>query len=645
MKKIFTLSLFFCLTFGFAQQKLKKADKLFADLSYIEAAKAYEVYLADETKPTIQTLMNVADSYYYVHDNKSALKWYQKLYDIQGNSISPLYRMRYIQSLKGVRDYEKADLLTQQYLKNKGVQKDIFHYVAQKKYLDSLLTAPPIYKIYNLSVNSNKSDFGASFYGDKIVYASSRDTTKFTNKLYTWNEQPYLKLYISERNGVNGEITNGEIFLPEIESRYHQATTTFSKDQATVYYTTNILKKRNKLWNDKSGTNNFQIIKGTIKEGKIIKEVSLPFNSKDYSVGHPSLSADGKWLFFVSDMPGGYGETDIYVVEIYEDGEMSAPKNLGSTINTIGREMFPFFSEGVLYFSSEGNQGLGGLDIFESRLVGKLDFSEPKNLGPIINSNGDDFAFIIDSTNAYGYISSNRTMGKGDDDIYYFTKSDPICNQLVSGKVTDRAKKTGIALATVKVFDAFGKITNEASTNSDGTYQLTIPCNATYKVIASKENYTSEEKEVIATKELSKEIKEVNFELINLNDLIVIEDDKEKIKVNPIFFNYDKSDITTQAAEELDKVVFVMDKFPNIKIKIESHTDSRGSDSYNLKLSDARAKSTQRYILSKNIDSGRIESAIGYGETVLRNGCSNGVKCSEVEHAVNRRSDFIIIEK
>lgn len=628
----------------FSQSKLKKADKLFKELAYMDAAKAYDEYLENEKKPSIQTLKHAGDAYYHVDDNRNALKWYQKLYDIQGNTMSDDYFLKYIQSMKGVMDYDKADKLTREYLTKKDDKNQIERYLYQFKYNDSLSKTKPLYALKNLDINTNKSEFGTAFYGTQIIFASTKDTTKLTTNLYKWNNQPFLNLYVGERNVNDGNIYNDILFLKNVMTKYHEATATFSADLKTIYYTTNIVVNK-KLTLDESRTNNFHIIKGQIEEGKLIKPESVFFYSKNYSNGHPSLSEDGRWLFFASDMPGGFGETDLYVVQIAEDGTMGTPQNLGPTINTIGNELFPYFKNGILYFSSDGHYGWGDLDVYQSTFLGKMKFTTPKNLGSPINSNKDDFAYIVDSTDTFGYVSSNRALGKGDDDIYFFTKTKPECNQTISGKVTNVKSKAIIADATISVYDVFGTLILTTKTNSDGTYNFIVPCNTKVIIVASKANHSNEEKQV-ETKNVDKdEIKDINFELSNYDDLIVNDKGQEKIAINPIFFEYDKSNITPQAAAELDKVVFVMEKFPNVKIKIESHTDSRGKDSYNMKLSDDRAKSTQTYILSKGIDASRVESAIGFGESRLTNKCSNGVKCTEDEHFKNRRSDFIIVEK
>lgn len=644
MKKIFLLCLLCSFSAVVAQSKLKKADKLFKTYYYVDAAKAYDDYLETAKSPGTQTLKNAGDSYYHIDDMRNALKWYQRLYEVQGSTMDDTHFLRYAEALKGVGDYDKADIATKEYLMKKGDEKIIASYNYQKKQRDSMATQRSLYKVYNLDINSDKSDFGAAFYGDRVVYSSSKDTMQFKNKLYSWNKQPFLKLYVAERNAVTGALFNEKAFLPNAESKYHEATMAFSPDWKTVYYSTNIVRKK-KLVNDWEGTNNFQITRGTIEDEKLVKPEKLFFNNKDYSVGHPALSQDGKWLFFASDMPGGYGETDLYVSQVADDGTIGTPKNLGPKINTVGNDMFPSFTNGTLYFSSDGHFGWGGLDIYESKFYGDMKFSEPRNLGAPINSNKDDFSYIVDASDSYGYFSSNRAMGKGDDDLYYFTKEKAQCNQLVSGKVVNSKTKLPIADASVRVLNQVGDEVGVVATNALGMYTVTVPCNGKLKVTATKANHSTDQKDVSTNGTNGVETKDINFELSNYDDLIVKQGNTEKIDINPIFFDYDKSDITTQAASELDKVVFAMSRFPNIKIKIESHTDSRGKDAYNMKLSDDRAKSTQAYILSKGIDAARIQSAIGYGESRLTNKCKNGVKCTEAEHLANRRSDFIVIEK
>lgn len=645
-KKLLTIVMCLAVALATAQTKIKRADKFYKGYSFSEAAKLYDEALADKPNPGAETLMKAGDSHYNIGQKREALKYYQMLYDIQGSTMPQDYFIKYTESIKASLDYAKADKVTREYLSAKGDNALMAKYALQKKQMDSLAKEKPLYTIKTLDVNSNKSDFGTAFYGQKIVYASAKDTTKYDQKLYNWNQQPFLDLYVAERNVNDGTLLNVQPFLSDAMTKYHDATATFSPDLKTVYYTRNIVKNNKKLVNDKTGTNQFKIVRGAVSEdGKLGKLEDMQFNDNAYSTGHPAVSNDGKWLFFASDMPGGQGGSDIYVAEIDAAGTVGPAKNLGPTVNTPGEEMFPFLSNGMLYFASDGHFGWGGLDVYESKMSGAMSFSEPRNLGAPINSNKDDFALIVDPTDKFGYFSSNREMGKGDDDIYYFTKAPVPCDELVSGKVTDAKSKLPIAGATVSVTDLMDTAITSATTDNNGDYVVTVPCGKTYKIAATKANHSREEKQLEIGKKNGNQTKDVNFELTNYDDLITKKGDVEKITVNPIYFEYDKWNITALAEVELDKVVFAMTKFPNLKIKIESHTDSRGKDAYNMKLSDNRAKSTRDYIISKGIDASRIESAIGYGESRLTNRCKNGVKCSEAEHLANRRSDFIVIDK
>jgi len=633
IKKLLLILLLFCTAATFAQQKLHKADKLFAEFAYTEAAKLYEEYLADTKNPKQETIANTADSYYNTGKMASAVRWYDKLYELQKDAMDETRFRRYILSLRGEEHYEKADQLLWEYLDKKGSKKLKQKLITQKQYLDSLNKNLPVYKVENLAINTNKADFGTSFYGDKIVYASGKDSIKGHGRVYSWNEQPFLTLYVSDRDTTTGAFISEQKFLPKAQTNYHNAAPAFSPDLKTAYYSANNVTKSDRLENDAKGTNNIELIKGQVQDGELTLPESVPFNNKNYSVGQPAVSADGKWLYFVSDMPGGLGETDIYVTEIFSDSKLGTPKNLGPTVNTTGREMFPYINDEVLYFSSDGHYGLGGLDVFTSKKTGDTQFAEPQNIGKPINSNLDDFAYIVSKDGAFGYLSSNRAGGKGDDDIYYVTHANNApCGQLVTGRVIN--KKTGQPIEGVAVKAQVNGSGYTDTSKADGTYIITIPCGTEAVVEGKKPYYTTgkpnEKGEIVLSK---------------YDDLVVKEGDVEKVAINPIYFDFDKYYIRPQAAAELDKVVFVMQNFPDIVIKIESHTDSRGNDEYNMQLSDDRAKSTYSYIIAKGIAPERIESVKGYGESRLINKCSNGAECSEEDHQLNRRSDFIIVKK
>ncbi len=620
-------------------QSVNHANQLFEEMNYTEAAKVYEDYIAKTGDEDISVLKRAGDSHYYLNENEGALKWYEKLYQIQGEAIEDRYLFRYIQSLRGVENYEESEKLTQDYLDRKNDSEQVENYLAQKKHLDSLNELGSAFNVKNLDINSKYSEFAPAFYGDKVVFSSSQASHN-SNKLYVWNKQPYLNLFIAERTKEEGELVNQRQFIPEVASRYHDATVAFSNNLDTIYYTRNS-KEKFQPFKEKDNVNNFQIIKGVIKDGGLEETESLPFNSEDYSVGHPTLSDDGDYLFFVSDMPGGYGETDIYVSEIASDGTMGEPQNLGTGINTEGREMFPYFKENTLYFSSDGHYGLGGLDVFSSKITEELEFSLPQNLGKPVNSSKDDFSFIITEDKSEGYMASNRAEGKGDDDIYYFTRE---CYQYITGTVKDSITGEVIEDASIVLYNKFKEEERQTTSDEDGVYIMAVKCDEISNLVASKENYTSDEREDVASgSEYLDTIKGIDFSLIPYEALIVDDGEEEKIKVDPIFFEFDKSEITPRAEKQLDSVLYVLEEFPDISIKIESHTDARGTDEYNLQLSQRRAEATKKYLLEQGVELHRIISIKGYGEIEIRNHCEDGVYCTEEEHEENRRSDFIIV--
>ena len=401
-----------------------------------------------------------------------------------------------------------------------------------------------------------------------------------------------------------------------------------------MYFTRDNTTKRKKLKYDKEGTTHLKIYKATLTGKLWTNVVELPFNDDVFSTGHPILSPDNKTLYFVSDRDGGIGQTDIYSVAINKDGTYGTPENLGDKINTEGREMFPFIAkDSTFYFSSDGHLNLGLLDIFKSNILKEDIASDPENLGAPFNSGYDDFAYYINSDTRKGFFSSNRPDGKGGDDIYSFNIIQ--CNQQITGIAKEHRTEIILSDVTVQLIDETGKIIDEVVTTDDGTYTFDVECNKTYTVLGTKIDY-QEDQQTITTSSENEKINTIN---LILKPLIL----DSQIIINPIFFDYDKSDIRTDAQYELENIVDVLRKHPEMVIKIESHTDSRGRDKYNLKLSDRRAKSTREYIISRGIEESRIESARGFGETRLLNECANGVKCTEEEHQLNRRSYFYIV--
>ncbi len=642
MKKIFLYSVILMANLVFAQNDDTTAEKNFDALWYKKAAEQFQAQVerGDYSK---QTLQKVGDAYYFNTDMQNAVKWYGQLFANYEQVLEPTYIFRYIHALKGVGNYGMAKLLSKKYGERlKEANYGVGHLAASKDGLENLLGKEPQFLLSNLSINTKLADFGSSYYNGQIVFASSRDTMNLHTRIYKWNEQPYLNLFLADTVGNGSDLENVRPFSKTINSKYHEAIVAFTPDFSTMYFTRNNYTDKN-LGRDETGTNHLKLYRSDLIEDSWSVPTELPFNDENYSVGQPALSPDGKKLYFVSDMPGSIGATDIFVVDILDDNTYGNPKNLGPTINTSGREMFPYVTEGKLYFSSDGHLGLGGLDVFESSYEGS--FSEPTNLGKPLNSNLDDFAYLVNEETQRGYVSSNRKGGKGDDDIYSFQRLAVTCSQSAYGQVRNQKSGRPLSNATVLLHNKEGELLAETISDSSGEYYFDVglPCQQSFLVKASKDGFEGSEQAFATTNEPGL-ANEVPLGLKKLNPLIVKEGNVLKIKIGIIYFDFDKDDIRYDASVELNKIVFLMTEYPDMVIKIESHTDSRGDDAYNKSLSDRRAKSTRDYIVSQGIAPDRIESAIGYGEEQLVNECDNNSQCSNARHDVNRRSEFIILK-
>lgn len=652
MKNIITIILICVSALGFAQIKYSKADRLFDKMWYIEAAHEYEKAI-DNGDRSIEILQKVGDAYYFNTNMVDANKWYDILISEYLNEVDPEYIFRFAQTLEGKGEYKQAKKWMKIFAKHTK-QKDAraIKYAQTNLTIEDVLNIKPQFTLKNLSINTANSDFGPMYFGERLVYSSAMDTSYFHKRTYNWNNQPFLNFQLGRISATSQDVEYLESFSDKLNTKYHEATLAFSPDQKKVYFTRN--NYNGDLGRDGEGVSHLKLYSAELKvnlnenvEWHNIKE--LPFNSEDYSVGHPTISEDGKLLYFVSDMPGSIGATDIYVVDLLENNKYSKPRNLGPKINTAGREMFPYITNEKLYFASDGHLGLGGLDVFEVK--NEEVFNNPVNLGAPLNSALDDFGYIVEEDTNLGFVCSNREGGKGDDDIYSFDRNpqvipefQQICDPSVAGYVSNEITGERIANATVKLYAQNGKELAEAQTNLNGNYAFKsgLNCNTRYDVKVSKVGYYKNEKPFMTSLDGEETIVPLG---LKIRDEAIFEDKGlVKIKIGIIYFDLDKSFIRNDASIELNKVVLLMNQYPNMVINIESHTDSRSPDDYNLELSDRRAKEARNYIIAQGISANRILSAIGYGETQTVNNCKNGVPCTEAQHQLNRRSEFVIIK-
>ncbi len=619
-KQYITLGLVLLLTASYGQDKFtEKADKLFENYQYVEAIAEYQK-LAEGKNANTYVYTQLADSYYNVFNMAEAAKWYAKA--TQNKTNAETY-YRYAQTLKAMGNYQEANKQMDTFASLMPNDARAKEHKANPNYIPSLTNRSKMFDVATTTINSkDQSDFGAVLTNDNTLYfVSTRNTSKRTDK---WANQPYLDIFQTTRNS-DGTFSEPKP-VSELNTAFHDGPVTISSDGNTMYFARDGHSagqyERNKN-NVKVGQQG--IYKATKIDGKWSQIEALPFNSTTYSVTNPSLSKDGKTLYFASNMPGGMGESDIWKVSVGANG-YGKPENLGPAVNTPGKENFPFIAdEDILYYASSGKQGFGGLDIFKVDLKS----SEPaQNLGKPVNTEKDDFSFSFNKSQNIGFFASNRN---GMDAIY---TAIPICSAEAIAIVTN--KKTGALLsnASVAILDAKGNTIATKQTGSKGKVRYETDCETAYTFQVTAPDFETASFPVQKVKS-----GEVLVETPLLPVEVIITD--KEVLLNPVFFDFDKSNITEQGANELNKLVTVMKNHPTMVIFVKSHTDSKGSAAYNLRLSEQRAQSTVQYLISKGVEKERI-SGKGFGNTEPKNNCTN---CTEEQHAQNRRSEFIIIKK
>ena len=655
MKKtltILTIALFSFTAILAQNNSTKKADKLFERLEFVKAAEEY-LKLADKS-PDNYIISRLADSYYNIFKTYEAEKWYSKIINKDPDSE---VIFRYAEMLKANGKYKESNVWMSKFSEMKPYDTRAIAFRNTPNYIDKIIEKGKRFNVQNLKdINTVSSDFGAFTFDNALYLTSGRKQKGSQNKKYNnyTSEEEYV-LDVFKYDIINDVYIN-ETPLDAINTKYHEGVIAFSSSGDTMYfaretyYSKSFYKdsivKNGSTKEQVSVINLYRATRCTKKEitwknngncnfNKGWNVAELEINSGYYSMKNPALSCDGKTLYFSSDMPGGFGNYDIYKSEIKDDGSLGEPINLGQKINTEEQEVFPHMCcDDTLYFSSNGHLGLGGLDVFYSKNIDDK-WSNVRNVGLPVNSNSDDFAFKMGEDCTNGFVSSNRTGGVGSDDVYAIKKIKPLCDILLESIVVDSKTDMPINGALTSVKDDTGIVDSSKETTSDGLVDYMFECEDEIQLMVSKEGYESK---MIDIKLLEIDPPLLKIKLDPIEELIV----EEKIILNPIYFEFDKSNITNQAAFELDKLVSIMKKYPEMIIRAESHTDSRGPASYNKLLSVRRAKSTAQYVISMGIDESRM-SGVGMGEEDPEIDCSAG--CSKDEYAKNRRSEFIIISR
>jgi outer membrane protein OmpA-like peptidoglycan-associated protein/tetratricopeptide (TPR) repeat protein len=631
---------FVCWTTQAQKAKVASGDKKYNNFAYIDAIQTYE-RVASKGYQSAEMYEKLGNAYYFNSEFEKAAQWYQKLYELQPE-LEPEYYYRYAQSLKASGKEKEAENILQKFEGKSNQDSRGKRLQNNSNYLVEIKANIGRYTIENAGINSKYSDYGSTIIDNKLVFASSRDTGSVGQRKHSWTGEYFTNLYAA---GVDGELNPAAPlrYDANVNSKFHEATPVFTKDGTTMYFT------RNNFLDGKKGKDTkkvtlLKIYKATLENNRWTKITELPFNSDNFSTAHPALSPDEQILYFASDRPGTTGQSDLYKVAILNNGSYGEPVNLGPQINTEGRETFPFVTnDNQLYFASDGHPGLGGLDVFTTKINPDGSFNTIENEGAEVNSPKDDFGYYRDSQINRGFFTSNRDGGIGSDDIYKF-KYQARCQQQLKGIITESKSGAVISQATVTLLDSQYQTIAETTTNASGEYRFDVTCGKNYSVRASKPDYkTNEGKITIPT---TSGTSQLNLQLENTICQVAIGDDLGKcFGIKMIYFDLDKSNIRKEAALDLAKILDVLEQNPSMKIDIRSHTDCRQTAKYNMALSDRRAKATIAWLVAKGIDKSRLTGK-GYGESQLVNDCgcepTNQSNCTEEQHQMNRRSEFII---
>lgn len=621
----------------------KSAKELKGDKYYFVYSfdKAIDVY-SKEKELSVKGQRNLAKSYFNMNQNIKSEETYFKIIT-EAIGVEPTDYYNYAMVLKADGKYDESNKQMDKFVELKPEDLRAKDYKANKAGFSNLVKDNGNYKIEHLNVNTDAEDFGTSYYKDKIVFASTR-TTKLMPKESNRNGKPFLNMYVSEVD--NKQLKTPENFDKSLNGKMNDGPASFNKEGTFMAFTENNYDLKRKELIVK-----LEIYFRTYADNKWSTPEPFILNNKEYSVGHPSLSSDGNTMYFSSDMPGGFGGTDIYRISKDEKGTWGKAENLGNKINTEGDELFPFFEEKnqAFFFSSNGRFGLGGLDIFICAING-TQIGGVVNAGSPLNTQSDDFSIIVDGNTNKGYFSSNRIGGSGDDDIYSVEIVKLNIGKKIIGIAMDKdgivIPKTFITLRNDK-----GNVIDTTTTKADAAYAFLVETNQSFKLIGHKEKYIDGDS---ITNTFGEEfIVKADVILLTKEEIIerkiqVGSDLGEIFEFNTIYFDYHKYNIRPDAETELNKMVKILNEHPNLTVELTSHTDCRSSKEYNQKLSDRRAKASADYIKKRISNPERIYGK-GYGETKLVNGCACEEKvvseCSEEEHQKNRRTEFIIVKK
>ncbi|SDE13033.1 OmpA family protein [Pricia antarctica] len=638
MKSRLVIAFFFISTaFCLSQEINSRGDKFFYTYAYEDAIEAYEKQLQQGEAMSNFQRLNLADSYFKTGEYDKASKIYL---DINKNdSIMSDHRFnKMLQSLAKISETDQVKAV----LKSKKGTSFAGELLENAEFNDEVLNSDDTesagFFIFSLNSNSSEADNAPSFYKNDLLFSSSRKTR--SKKIYGPSGDAYLDIYKVTKDP-NGSLSEASPFGRIPNSEFHKSTPYYSESTGDIYYILSNTEDNNLAFDEKG--------KNALSIGMVSENGAFRFLLKDLSTSfyYPFYNAESGRLYFSANFEDSYGGTDIYYVDMNNGQVMSQPINLGPRINSPGNEIAPYVFDNSIYFSSDVFYGMGGMDIYRSNLLPDNGFSIPVNLGKGINTKYDEFGFIIKQNQEeglMGYFSSNRSGGKGGDDIYGFKISEkPGLQTLIfRGKVVKPPYDQSLSDASIKVLDGDGNVLKEVFSGANGAYQLEIPYHPVVTLEVSKETFSrfTETYNPKGLKELEKT--PLKIELSSIADIVEEKEGKMVLNLKDFFFVSGQSNLTPDITMEIDKVVDAVKKFPKLKFSIETHTDSRGGRSSNQRISEQRSAAIKAYLLKNGVPSETITSSKGFGEDKIVNNCTDGVYCLDFLHKQNLRTLFVV---
>ena len=614
-----------------------KGNKEYDKYAYIDAIKTYErIYEKGYKSPDM--LLKIGNAYYFNAELEKANKWYSELYTTNPDQEAEFY-YRYSQALRAVKDYPKADAMMAKFNDKSCNTLRGEKFAKGRDYLAEIKKNSGRYKIEDAGINSKYSDYGPAYMGTKVIFTSARDTGNFSKRIHTWTGQYFTNLY-SSALAEDGSLSGVDKFGKKINTKYHEGPAALLPDGTLMFTRNNYFKGKAK----KSAEGIIKLKLFTATAPGLDEVKPFPYNSDEYSVGHPALNSTGTLLIFASDMPGGLGGTDLYYcTRASVKEEWGKPVNMGKTINTEGDELFPtLYQDTQLFFSSTGHAGLGGLDIFEIGLDGTNPVASPINLGAPVNSSVDDFSLVRNRNGQQGFFTSNR---RGNDDIYTFNYRD--YRIILKGTVT--ASGQPVSNINIAVANQAQKL--NIKTDANGAFLYELPKQSLTSLGFDIPGYTKQELSVSTNDIETDTILIRNIALQKIEQIAKVpvltkdcDSIRQMLKQFILYYDLDKSFIRKDAAAVADKLALFLKQNPQFDLVASSYCDSRASFDYNIKLSLRRSKSAKQYLVNKGIAADRIKIRY-FGEQDLVNNCKDGVNCTEAEQQLNRRTQFFLLYK